>query len=228
MPIAARWCDSVLCCDPVWEDAYRRFESPEEEISKFRQRLLSVGAKTWPAGSSVLELCCGRGNGLRALSSLGFESLSGVDLSEPLLASYDGPARLFLGDCRDLKLPDRSVDIVIVQGGLHHLPELPSDLERTLREVRRILRTDGRLVLIEPWNTPFLKMVHGVCDVGVARRAWKKLDALATMIDRERTTYEGWLGRGPEIRELLRRYFQPQRDAAAWGKLVFVGTPRHG
>ena len=36
MPIVERWCPSSSCCDPVWEAAYRRFESPEEEIRKFQ------------------------------------------------------------------------------------------------------------------------------------------------------------------------------------------------
>ncbi|PYM13540.1 MAG: class I SAM-dependent methyltransferase, partial [Verrucomicrobia bacterium] len=153
--------------------------------------------------------------------------LSGVDLSETLLRTFDGQARLYLGDCRELKLSDRSIDAVVVQGGLHHLPNLPDDLEKTLREVRRVLRPEGRFVVVEPWKTTFLRVVHGVCNLSIARRVWAKMDALATMIDRERATYERWLGQPDQILQLLRTHFEPERQSTAWGKLSFVGRPRH-
>lgn len=223
MPAIERWCPGVSCCDPVWEAAYQEFESPNEEIHKFRKRLVRLGARQWPRKSRILELCCGRGNGLKALASLGFTSLNGVDLSETLLQVYDGPASLYVGDCRDLKLPDRSIDIAIVQGGLHHLPDLPRDLKMTLSEVRRVLSPGGRFVVVEPWDTPFLRLVHTFCTVSLARRNWKEIDALATMVERERVTYESWLGKADQILELLRVHFQPERESIAWGKLAFVG-----
>lgn len=228
VPAIERWCASLACCDPLWEEAYRRFESPAQETEKFRRRLLAVGARRWPRASEIAELFCGRGNGLSALASLGFERLSGVDLSEELLASYTGPARLYLGDCRDLKFEAHSLDVVVVQGGLHHLPDPIGDLERTLAGVRRVLRPSGRAVVIEPWNTPFLALVHALCRVGVVRKGWGKLDALATMIERERETYFRWLAQPEPILRLLRTHFVPERERVAWGKLTFVGTPRPG
>ncbi|NOT31629.1 MAG: class I SAM-dependent methyltransferase [Planctomycetes bacterium] len=226
VPTIERWCASLACCDPLWEEAYRRFESPAQETEKFRRRLLAVGARNWPRESDIAELFCGRGNGLRALASLGFERLSGVDLSEELLASYTGPARLYLGDCRDLKLAAHSLDVVVVQGGLHHLPDPSDDLERTLTGVRRVLRPSGRLVIVEPWSTPFLTVVHALCRVGPARAVWGKLDALARMIERERETYFRWLAQPEPILRVLRTHFVPEREHIGWGKLTFVGTPR--
>jgi ubiquinone/menaquinone biosynthesis C-methylase UbiE len=225
MPIVDRWCPSLSCCDPIWEEAYQRFETPDQEIRKFRKRLISAGALQWPRDARVLELCCGRGNGLKALASLGFSRLEGVDLSEQLLQDYEGQADLYVGDIRDLKLPDSSVDIAIVQGGLHHLPEVLHDLEATLHEVRRVLRPGGRFVVVEPWNTSFLKMVHACCAMPLARRTWHRLDALATMIERERSTYESWLGHPVPILRLLRSQFVVEREAISWGKLTFVGRP---
>ena len=187
---------------------------------------MAVGAQRWPRDAQIAELFCGRGNGLKALASLGFESLSGVDLSEELLASYEGPARLYLGDCRDIRFPDRSLDVVVVQGGLHHLADPLDDLERTLRGVRRVLRPSGRIVVVEPWLTPFLALVHRSCSLGVARRLWGKLDALAAMIEHERDTYFHWLSQPEAILARLRADFAPEHEQVAWGKLTFVGTPR--
>jgi SAM-dependent methyltransferase len=228
MPLVEAWHAGASCCDPRWEDAYRRFESPQTEVRKFRKRLIRLGARDWPRDARILDLFCGRGNGLAALASLGFTNLSGVDLSEDLLRSCTGDARLYLGDCRDLHLPDGSVEIAIVQGGLHHLPELPADLERTLYEVRRVLTPGGRFVTVEPWDTPFLRLVHRCCASAASRRVWRKLDALATMIEQERTTYDAWLTRGEENLVVLQRFFRPELMSTRWGKLSFVGRPNVG
>jgi SAM-dependent methyltransferase len=211
--------------DP-WEAAYLRFETPEEEIRKFTERLRRLGVSEWPRETNMVELFCGRGNGLQALARLGFRNIEGVDLSPRLLAEYTGEARCYAGDCRELPFADKSKDAAIVQGGLHHLPVLPDDLERVFAEVRRMLRPEGRVVFVEPWLTPFLRFVHGVAQNSAARGVSMKLDALATMIENERQTYENWLGRPREISQLAQRYFQPEHESFAWGKWNFVGRQR--
>jgi hypothetical protein len=113
-----------------------------------------------------------------------------------------------------------------VQGGLHHLPVLPDDLERVFIELKRVLRPNGHVVFVEPWLTPFLHVVHAVAANRLARRLSVKLDALASMIENERQTYENWLGRPQEISQLARQYFQPEHESFAWGKWNFVGRPR--
>jgi hypothetical protein len=77
----------------AWERAYERFETPREEIRKFEKRLLHIGAAAWPRGASIVEIFCGRGNGLHALAGLGFKKIEGADLSPRLLAKYEGSAR---------------------------------------------------------------------------------------------------------------------------------------
>ena len=211
--------------DP-WEAAYLRFETPEQEIQKFIRRLENLGVVEWSRQSQVVELFCGRGNGLHALARLGFRNIEGVDLSPRLLTEYTGEACCFAGDCRQLPFADKSKDAAIVQGGLHHLPVLPDDLERVFAELKRVLRPEGRVVFVEPWLTPFLRFVHMVARNPLARRVSVKLDALATMIENERQTYENWLGRPQEISELARRYFRPEHESFAWGKWNFVGRAR--
>src|SRR5882757_8871403 len=116
-----------------WEEAYLRFESPEEEILKF------MDATKWPRNARIVELFCGRGSGLRALHQLGFREVEGIDLSPSLAAEYAGPGKILVGDCRRLPFEKASKDIPIVQGGLHHLPLLPDDLDRALAEGVRVL-----------------------------------------------------------------------------------------
>jgi ubiquinone/menaquinone biosynthesis C-methylase UbiE len=216
---------AVAAPDP-WEAAYLRFETPEEEVQKFIDRLNRLGAAEWSRDAEIVELFCGRGSGLQALAKLGFTRVEGVDLSPRLLAEFAGTARVTVADCRKLPFPDGSKDILIVQGGLHHLPALPEDLAKTFSEMYRVLRTSGRVMIVEPWLTPFLLFVHFISENSLARRASKKLDALATMIEHERPTYEQWLRQPEIITKLVREHFSPVRESFAWGKWNFVGAPR--
>ena len=207
----------------AWEAAYLRFETPEQEIEKFIKRLAQLGAGQWPRDARVVELFCGRGNGLRALARLGFTNIEGIDLSPALAAQYEGPGKVVVGDCRKLPYADESKDALIVQGGLHHLPVLPGDLEATLADARRVLKPGGLFCAVEPWLTPFLSIVHTVCELPMARRLSGKLDALATMIDHERQTYEQWLRQPQLVIDALQNSFARQRQFISWGKLNFVG-----
>ena len=216
--------DGVRITDP-WESAYLRFETPEQEIRKFMRRLTKLGIDRLPRDARVVELFCGRGNGLRALERLGFTHLEGADLSARLVALYHGIAQCYVCDCRTLPFPDQSRDVLVVQGGLHHLPTLPEDLAHTLAELHRVLRKHGRVVIVEPWLTPFLKLVHTISGVRVVRRCSAKLDALATMIDYERATYERWLNDPELILKFARAHFLPLQEEFAWGKWMFVGKP---
>lgn len=219
--------EPVESCDAEWERAYRRFETPAQEADKFTRRFLALGVGEWPRDLQIASLFCGRGNGMVALERMGFDRLFGFDLSEGLLAQYSGPARCFVADCREpLPLEAGSQDAVIIQGGLHHLPDLPGDLERVLVEIRRILSPEGHLLVVEPWKTPFLNVVHAACRLSPARKIWSKLDALAVMIEHERDTYEQWLARPREIRALLHLHFTVLSERRAWGKLSFDGRPR--
>jgi ubiquinone/menaquinone biosynthesis C-methylase UbiE len=216
---------NVLSPDP-WEAAYLRFETAEQEIQKFIARLNRLGASKWPRDAEIVELFCGRGNGLIALQRLSFTRIEGVDLSPRLVAQYRGSAKCIVGDCRQLPFADRSKDVLIVQGGLHHLPTLPQDLQQTFSEIQRVLRKEGLAVFVEPWLTPFLNFVHGVSENPLARRLSNKMDALATMIHFERRTYEQWLGQPELIKKIARAHFVPAHESFAWGKWNFIGTPR--
>lgn len=210
----------------AWEEAYLRFETPAEEIRKFRQRLLRLGAADWPKDARIVELFCGRGNGLRALHMLGFKNAEGIDLSPHLAACYDGPGQVRVGDCRELPFANGSCAILIVQGGLHHLPGLPDDLEQTLSEAARVLQPGGRCVAVEPWLTPFLRSVHAVCGMSLARAISPRIDALATMIEHERSTYEQWLNNPALVLQSLARHFRAELQCVRWGKLFYVGRRR--
>ena len=210
----------------AWEAAYQRFETPQQEVAKFKKRLRLMGAGSWPREAQIVEIFCGRGNGLVALDQLGFKKLEGVDLSADLLSKFEGNAATYVRDCRNLHFDDNSRDILIVQGGLHHLPTLPDDLKTTLDEVKRVLRPGGRLMVIEPWLTPFLRAVHFASERPLIRKISPKLDALHTMIIHEQETYDQWLSQPGTIVKLLDERFEREKFRAAWGKLLYLGRKR--
>ncbi len=206
-----------------WEAAYLRFETPEEEISKFTRRLVHMGATHWPHDAEVAELFCGRGNGLRALERLGFHRLAGVDLSPRLLALCPEQHGRYQADCRALPFASASKDILIVQGGLHHLAVLPGDLQQVLAEAARVLRPAGKLAIVEPWLTPFLTAVHAGCRLAWLRKISGKVDALAAMIEGERHTYDQWLQQPELVLRCLETNFTTEKKFIGWGKLMWGG-----
>jgi ubiquinone/menaquinone biosynthesis C-methylase UbiE len=207
-----------------WERAYQAFETPEQECRKFISRLRAIGADRWSLDSRVLEVCCGRGSGLRAWQSLGFRRTVGVDLSPALLSTGRDLGAIVLGDARNLPLRSRSIEIAIVQGGLHHLMT-SRDVDYAVAEMCRVVIPTGRVVIIEPWLTPFLRLVHAVCRLAPVRRLAPKINALSTMIEEERVTYDQWLNSPAEYLALIRRHVTPHLVKIRWGKLVIVGSP---
>ena len=79
----------------------------EEEVRKFCRRLTELGVAAWSRQAEILELCCGRGDGLQA-APVDWVSpgLPEFDLSAALISQYGGPATLYVCDCRQLPFDD--------------------------------------------------------------------------------------------------------------------------
>jgi ubiquinone/menaquinone biosynthesis C-methylase UbiE len=205
----------------AWERAYRDFETPAEEIRKFERRLCALGVDRLDKSSRILEICCGRGNALIAWRRLGFARAIGVDLSHALLRLSTSGAPRIVGDVRAMPVASASQDIVAVHGGLHHLPSL-ADLDATLAEVRRVIRPDGRIVIVEPWRTPFLSAVHALSRQRPIRRLSKKMDAFERMYEIEHPTYDAWLRQPDAILAILRRHVEPIVLRRRLGKIMVL------
>ena len=98
----------------------------------------------------VAEICCGAGEAFHLLGERAGLGI-GVDVSTAMLerarAAQPGDNRLFVqGDAVRLPLAQGAFDAAFLLGGIHHV----NDRAALFGELRRILRTGGRLFWREP------------------------------------------------------------------------------
>jgi demethylmenaquinone methyltransferase/2-methoxy-6-polyprenyl-1,4-benzoquinol methylase len=105
-------------------------------------------------GSDALDVCCGTGDlALELRRRIGPDGrVVGCDFSEPMLelarhkSGEEGlPVEFGWADALELPYGDVSFDAVTIGFGARNL----ADLERGLAEMTRVLRPDGRLVILE-------------------------------------------------------------------------------
>lgn len=118
------------------------------------------------SGKKVLDFGCGNGWVGINLAKKGAE-VSGIDISEVLVAKASEQARkeglasraaFAVMTAEDLIFPDNHFNMVIGSAILHH-----TDLDRTIKQVHRVLKPGGVAVFIEPMNQ------------NIALRAWRRL-----------------------------------------------------
>lgn len=117
---------------------------------------LLVDAAQIAAGESVLDVACGTGVVARiAAERVGPKGrVTGIDLNPGMIAiarslPISGTTLMawLERSALDLGVPDESIDAVLCQQGLQFFPDKPL----AMREMRRVLRTGGRLAL-SVWN----------------------------------------------------------------------------
>ncbi|GIF64358.1 hypothetical protein Ais01nite_23930 [Asanoa ishikariensis] len=120
----------------------------------------AVAEAALPAGGTAVDVGCGTGRALPALrAAVGPAGLVlGVDITPEMLAvAKERAATLLLADARRLPLGDAVVDGIFAAGLVAHLPD-PTD---GLRELARVTRPGGRLVIFHPSGRAALAARHG-------------------------------------------------------------------
>jgi ubiquinone/menaquinone biosynthesis C-methylase UbiE len=69
-----------------------------------------------------------------------------TDINETLLNQNSKSCDLTVADGENLPFPDKSFDFIYLVGVLHHLP----DQTKGIKEVKRVLRKDGKIFISEP------------------------------------------------------------------------------
>lgn len=111
--------------------------------------LRHVFLKYLPRKGLILEAGCGRGQYVAALRSRGYNCI-GVDFAEKtieMVKKYLPDLPVKVGDVRELKLKDESLNGYISLGVVEHFKEGPSD---ALKEAFRTLKKEGILIISVP------------------------------------------------------------------------------
>lgn len=101
-------------------------------------------------GTTALDVCCGTGDVALVLARRGAR-VTGLDFSEAMLAvarqraAGHGNIELVQGDALQLPFADGAFEVVTISYGLRNL----SDVEGGLREMWRVLRPGGRLLILD-------------------------------------------------------------------------------
>ncbi len=160
----------------IYDDLYRR--RPFQDSARFYRWVTSLAGIG--RGERVLDVGCGLGGALAACQSVGAEAW-GVDLSRVALegaARACPAARLFLADGARLPFPDRSFRHIFCLGNLEHF----RDLGGGIRELRRVLREDGRAWLLLP-NLCYSGTLWRVLGGGRGPDHHQPIDRFATRLE---------------------------------------------
>ncbi len=121
-----------------------------DDLTPYRTRIASA------ATGNVLEIGIGSGLNLPFYGG-SVRQVIGIDPSPNLLAMAGEaacrtmtPLKLIAGTAESIPIDDRSIDTVVTTWTLCSIPEV----ERALREMRRVLRTDGQLLFVEHGRAP--------------------------------------------------------------------------
>ena len=125
----------------------------DENITKSEIDLFTEILRLSPE-DKILDLCCGQGRHSLELARRGFSEIEGVDRSHYLIqkakarATKEGlKVRFREGDARKLPYPPDSFDVVLLLGNSFGYFETISDDIRVLKEVFRVLKPYGRLLI---------------------------------------------------------------------------------
>jgi ubiquinone/menaquinone biosynthesis C-methylase UbiE len=117
-----------------------------------------------PVGGTVIDVGCGTGRALPALrEAVGPRgAVIAIDLTPEMLSrarprGRAAHAALILADARHLPVATASADAVFAAGLITHLP----DIEAGLRQLARVTRPGGQLIVFHPSGRAALAARHG-------------------------------------------------------------------
>jgi ubiquinone/menaquinone biosynthesis C-methylase UbiE len=178
------------------------FVMQQDQLKKYRSELVAS------ARGQVLEIGVGSGLNL-PLYSKSVENIIGIDPSPLLLAmarrradAVGVHAELVQGSATTIPLADDVADTVVMTWTLCSVP----DLLAALREIRRVLKSDGRLLFIEhglapepsvqQWQrrlTPIWRRISGGCHLD------RKMDNLLRSAGFDLEEFHTEYAKGPRI-----------------------------
>src|ERR1700681_4700792 len=171
-PLAAASIDAPLG-SPEFFAAYDRRRERNESV-EFSRRLHEFDSF---AGRKVLDVGCGNGYVLSRYAAAG-ATVYGVDIHSKAIELTKKRFQLLnlrgefrVAEAEDLPFDDGAFDCVTCMGVLHHVP----DTERSLGEIRRVLKPGGRLIMMVYHRNSALYRIRFPVDSLVTRKPMQQL-----------------------------------------------------
>lgn len=131
--------------DPATTELRKQIISSKPFLKAIYDEWYGLLAENLPEGEGpVLELGSGAGYCERFIP--------GLITSEVFFC----PGIRLVADAQRMPLPDGSLRAIVFTDVLHHMP----DVRRFFEEASRCLRRDGRILMIEPWVSPWSRFVY--------------------------------------------------------------------
>jgi ubiquinone/menaquinone biosynthesis C-methylase UbiE len=131
------------------KNRYQSFESEHPHWQEGQRRFIAKQFSELPRESEILDVACGDGVGLRCFREMGFSRVTGVEFNHAKAERALGHGYSVHGaDMHDLScFTDRSFDIVYSSNTIEHAYHP----RRVLKELTRVLRSDGELIVVLPY-----------------------------------------------------------------------------
>ncbi|RJQ34079.1 class I SAM-dependent methyltransferase [Candidatus Parcubacteria bacterium] len=142
----------------------------EKYSNKYRDKFLYkplFSGIDWQ-GKKVLEGMCGTGSTTGYLRDKGAQ-VTGLDISPKAIELFKTKwpgSEAVCASMTESNLPGDSFDIIVIDGGLHHLHP---HLNEALTEIHRLLKPGGLFFFLEPHTASFFDKL---------RKIWYKMDSL--------------------------------------------------
>lgn len=166
-----------------------------------------------PPNSKILELGCGNGISSRLINQAGFDVV-GTDISQLFLEEarnwQNSKLRYQVCDVLELPYEDDSFDVICSNELIEHLP----DAETALKEMIRVVRKDGKVVLSGPNLcsplTPLFDWIRLMCGKTgrpvwgeTKQQAWEQFKRNCGLYLRKRfsTKTPDFIYRNPDLRD---------------------------
>jgi ubiquinone/menaquinone biosynthesis C-methylase UbiE len=142
----------------LFDELYRLFEPPlPEGVPERLERIVASGEIV--EGATVLDVGSGTGILVPLIRKYEPARIHACDLSAAMLGQLRKTyayTETILGDVRDLRLPDGSLDVVFVNACYPNI----ADKATAFSNIGRMVRPGGRLVISHPLGKSFIEVIR--------------------------------------------------------------------